>query len=365
MFLAIREIKHSRLRYLMLSVIMVLLAWLVFLLSGLANGLAADNASSFQNMKADYLVFQTGSRLSLSRSLLEKTSVQQIQQIPGVVAATPLGQQTLTVEIGNGAKVDIAILALDFNSFLAPKVTEGQALTPETVLVDARLKRENVKLGDTLKLSTTGQFLTIGGFTSGQTYGHLPVVFMDISRWQAIKFANPAAKGQLTDPISAIAVQMDKETAERVKTLPGLEVVTREAAIQKLPGYSEESGTLTLIQVFLLIITAFIMAAFFYVITLQKTNQLGVLKALGASARFLTFDLLSQAILLAVGGVILGALLSYGVAIVIPASVPFLLDSLLVLSYGAVLLGVALLGTFLSLFRISKIDPLIAIGRAD
>ena len=46
MFLAIRELKHSKVRYLLIGLIMVLVAWLVFIISGLANGLSAENASS-------------------------------------------------------------------------------------------------------------------------------------------------------------------------------------------------------------------------------------------------------------------------------------------------------------------------------
>src|SRR5438270_12494012 len=110
----------------MLGAIMTLLAWLVFLLSGLALGLAADNASSFQNMPADYLVFQSDSRLSLSRSLVERETVKRIQSVSGVQAAAPLGQMTVTTETPSGAKIDASIMAIDLNSFMAPKITEGQ-----------------------------------------------------------------------------------------------------------------------------------------------------------------------------------------------------------------------------------------------
>ena len=67
----------------------------------------------------------------------------------------------------------------------------------------------------------------------------------------------------------------------------------------------------------------------------------------------------------AIGAVGLGALLTYGIATVIPGSVPFALDTGLVVGYGGVLLVVALLGTLLSLRRIAAIDPLMAIGRMD
>lgn len=64
-------------------------------------------------------------------------------------------------------------------------------------------------------------------------------------------------------------------------------------------------------------------------------------------------------------GVAAAAGLTYVVAAMIPPEIPFSLDSRLILTYAVVLVGVGLLGTLLSLRRIAKIDPLIAIGRVD
>ncbi len=370
MFLALREIKHSRLRYLLIGAIMTMIAWLVFLLSGLANGLASDNGSSIQNLNADYLVFQSDVRLLLHRSLLPAETVDQVKKIQGVQAAGPLGHLTVTTaKVGGGEAIDATILAIDLNSFVAPPLTEGKASDPVVkngVVVDEHFKRHGLKLGDSLQINPTGQTMTITGFTKGQTYSHLPVIFSDIAFWQAVKFAAPGSKGNIENPISVVAVKMDQATADRVaKALPEIEVASREKALQSLPGYSEEMGSIVMIVVFLFLIAAFIMAVFFYVLTLQKTNQFGILKALGASNRFLSLDLVGQVLLLALGGIIAGALLTYAIAAIMPAGVPFSLDSTTVLAYSAVLLVVALLGTLLSLRRVVKIDPLLAIGRVD
>ncbi|MEB9935945.1 ABC transporter permease, partial [Bacillus cereus] len=56
MFLALRELKQSKLRYGLIGLIMVLLSFLVLVISGLANGLSYDNASSIQNMEANKFV---------------------------------------------------------------------------------------------------------------------------------------------------------------------------------------------------------------------------------------------------------------------------------------------------------------------
>ena len=50
-----------------------------------------------------------------------------------------------------------------------------------------------------------------------------------------------------------------------------------------MPGYTEENGTIIMMLAFLIVISAFVIAVFFYVITIQKTQQFGVMKAIGAS----------------------------------------------------------------------------------
>ncbi len=371
MFLALRELRHSRLRYGLIGAILALVAWLVFLHSGLANGLATDNASAMQNMNADYLAFQSGSRVLLHRSLLPMTTVDAVRQVAGVRDAAPLGQFTLTVErAGSNDQIDATVLAIDPASFLAPEIIQGSGLTSgpaNGVVINRTAQREGVRLGDTLKVLPSGQELKVVGFTEGQAYSHLPVIFMSIPQWQALRFPTTGAEGIPADPISAVAIKMDDGAVATTvaQQVSGVEVASRETVLQNLPGYKEETGSVTMIQAFLFIIAAFIMAAFFYVLTLQKSNQFGVLKALGAGTRFLARDLVGQVLVLTALGIVLGALLSYGVAAIIPAAVPFALDTKLVVLYGGVLLLVALVGTLLSLFQIAKVDALVAIGRVD
>lgn len=370
MFLALRELQHSRLRYLLLGAIITLIAWLVFLLSGLANGLATDNAGAVQGMPADYFVFQSDARLQMSRSLLPLTAIEQVRRVPGVADATPLGQAMLAVKReAGGEQLDAAMLAIEPGSFVAPPITAGRALDGQVengVLVDQKLVEKGVVLGDILLVQPTSERLTVLGFTSGQTFSHAPVIFATIPEWRKLRFAAPGSAGQIQDPISVIALRATTEAANQIPgAVPGVAVASRSTAVSKLPGYSEESGSLLMIQGFLFVIAALILAVFFYVITLQKTAQFGLLKAIGARIGFLARDLIGQVFILTVGGIAVGALLTYGVATIVPGAVPFALDPRLILAYGLVLLGVSLVGTLLSLRRIATIDPLIAIGRND
>ena len=370
MFLALRELRHSRLRYLLIAAIITLIAWLVFLLSGLANGLSTDNGAALIHMKADHLVFQSNVKLYLHRSILPMSDVQADKQVPGVSATAPLGHLTVTVQRGaSSTQIDSTMLAIDPVSFIAPKITSGQALDPSGgngVVIDDTFKRHGVKLGDELLVTPAGQRLHVIGFTTGQTYNHLPVIFTNIPLWQSIKFAAPGSAGGVTDPISAVAARMNNGSASLVEQqVPGVDVATRNVALQSLPGYSEENGTITMMLVFLFVIAAFVLAIFFYVITLQKSSQFGVLKALGASTRFLALDLIGQVMILTIVGVVVGVILTFAVSTIIPADLPFALSYRLIVTYGIVLLLVGFAGSLISLRRIARIDPLVAIGRVD
>ncbi|HEY8291186.1 MAG TPA: hypothetical protein VIG44_01795, partial [Thermomicrobiales bacterium] len=284
MFLALRELRHSRLRFVLIGTILTLIAWLVFLLSGLANGLAMDNAAAIQRMPADAFVFQADSRLLLQRSLLPLATVEQVRQVPGVTAA-PLGQLTLSFKRATGGDLlDATMLGIDPASFLAPPIVAGQRLQDAPaggVVVDQKLADHGVHLGDTLIVQPSGTALTVAGFTSGQTYSHMPVIYAPLTLWQHLRFPTPEAAGQIAQPISAIAVQADNAARSRIaNAVPGVEVGSRSDTVKHLPGYTEETGTLTMIQAFLFVIAALLIAAFFFIVTLQKTAQFGVLKAI-------------------------------------------------------------------------------------
>ena len=370
MFLSLREIRHSRLRTSLIVAVIALVAWLVFLLSGLANGLAADNGASLRSMDANGIVFQSDVRLFLHRSILPAETVDEVKAVSGVSDATPLGHLTSTIVNADGSeRVDITVLGIDPSSFLAPHIESGTALAEAPaggVVVDDELADHGFKIGDTFQVTPLGTEFTIAGFTSDEKYNHLPVVFMPIAEWQQLKFTSPADSGGITDPISAVAFQGDSDALQAIpESVSGVETATRQQVIEALPGYSSEMSTVSTILAFLFLIAALVMTAFFYIITLQKTNQFGVLKALGATNRTLSLDLVGQVVVLTLIGTAVGALLANGIAALIPANVPFSLSNDVVLVYGLVLVVVAAIGALLSVLRIVRIDPLIAIGKVD
>lgn len=116
---------------------------------------------------------------------------------------------------------------------------------------------------------------------------------------------------------------------------------------------------------FLLTISALVLAVFFYVLTLQKSHQFGIMKAIGSNNAFLAKTIFSQVFILAFTSILAGIGLTYLTAIVLPAEMPFDLDIKLVIFYSILLLAISVLSSLLSVHKITKIDPLQAIGRTE
>ncbi|RTE11817.1 ABC transporter permease [Paenibacillus whitsoniae] len=373
MFLAMKELMYSKTRFSMIVIIFVLIAWLVFILTGLGNGLSTLAASVFKNMQADYVVFQQGAQSSMSKSLLSEQVAAEASKLPNVTAASPMGSSMATALKGqsnkNEDKVDIAIIGISPGSFLEPTVIEGKPLSadnPKHVVANVTMKDKGFKLGDTFQLDGSTESLTIIGFVENQTYNHVSAVFTPMSEWRKIAFAAPGSNKGIADPVNAIMLQGSNIDLSLVNSkLSNTDTVTRAQAVQGMPGYKEENGSIMMMLAFLLAISAFVLGVFFYVITIQKTNQFGIMKAIGARNGFLSKAIMSQVLVLSLTSIIVGIVLTYGTATIMPKAMPFKLEMNLVIGYSMILLFIALLSSLVSVRKITRIDPLQALGRVE
>lgn len=361
MFLALREFKHAKVRYLLISLIMILIAWLVLFVSGLANGLSSDNASSIKNMKPDYLVLQKEADQRINRSALNDDLTADIREFTErhdtKSALLSIQMATLTMP-GTQKKFDAAYFGIEGSGLLQPEITEGKMFTTESVneiVVDQSIKNEGFSLGDGIIDEASGKKLKIIGFTKNQSFSHSPVVHMNMKTLLSVKSENK---------IHAIALKSDKKMAEQVeKNFSEIEAVTKSQALKGIPGYQEEQGSLLMMIVFLFIIAAFVLAVFFYVITIQKINQFGVLKAIGAKTSYLAKNIIFQVMFLSSVSLLISIVLTFTASFVLPDHFPFDLSPFLIVVCSLLFLTVALLGSLLSLFKVAKIDAVDAIGR--
>ncbi|MBC1726095.1 ABC transporter permease [Listeria seeligeri] len=362
MFLALRELKHAKLRYFLIVLIMVLIAWLVLFVTGLASGLANDNGAAISSNKATYYVLQKDSDNRLTRSNLTAAETQDVAKQVEKSKSTNLGVQMGTItKPKQDKKTDITYFGIDKASFLQPEITEGtNPQTKKEVIADISLKESGYKLGSEVEDSATGEQFIITAFTKNNTFSHSPVIFVGWDAWKLIHQTNQAAQGEY----NAVALDVSQNKAESL-SLGSLELSSSKEVLQGIPGYSEEQGSLLMMIAFLFVIAAFVLAAFFYVITIQKINQFGILKAVGARTAYLGRSIISQVVFLSVVSLLIGNGLTFGLAAVLPASMPFTLSPLLAIGCSVLFLVVAVAGSLLSLYRVAKVDALEAIGRAN
>lgn len=352
MFLAIRELIYAKFRYVLISFIMVLIALLIFIISGLAQGLSADNASAIQRLHADYVVIDSDAELDITKSSIPTEMKREAAEINGVEDAAPLSIRMMNASVnGTEQSEDVALFVTEADEMLMPSVNEGDSIKHDhDVIADASLKREGVTIGDTLEFGEDSAY-TITGFTDNRRYSHTPVVYADSGE---------------SNNVNVVALKADEANIDEIKhELDGTyDVVTTEEVLQGIPSYSQEQASLNMMIIFMFVIAAFVLAAFFYVITLQKRDQFGVLKALGTKTSYLMINVVAQVVLIAFLCTAIASGLTIGTAALLPEDMPFMLTTGDMLQTSILILVVSIVGSLVSLFQIVKVDPIEAIEGA-
>lgn len=354
MFLAWNEIKNNKLRFTLIVGVLLLVSYLLFFLSGLANGLENMNKEAVDKWDADGIILTEESDISLPQSSMSTKDFDG----KGVDDYAVLGNFS-AIASTDDAKANVSIFGIKADEFIMPEITEGKPFkkTGEVIANDS-LKEDGFQIGDQLTLSSTDVTLTIVGFTDHAKFTAAPVLYGDLKTVQQIRYGNDIESYE--DQINGIVVRTDK--LEDISIDEDLQVIDTTTFIEKLPGYSEQNLTLTLMIYFLFVISAVILAIFLYVLTIQKVSMYGVMKAQGISTRYIANSVIAQTFLLSLAGVIIGLVFTMITGAFLPAAVPVVFNYTEMLVYGAVLVIVSVLGALFSIRTIAKIDPLDAIG---
>ncbi len=359
MFVALRDLRRGFARFLLLGAVVSLVALLSTVLSALATGLVTDGISGLRALPAECLAFERGADATFSRSTLDSEDLDVFTSLEGV-DATPLGASFVNAASAEGGpSLDLALFGVAADSFLVARDDARAALAGPPGLVLAReLQDDGVKVGDRYQLGGSAVSLPVIGFTFAGTYGHAPIGFVSLETWQQIQYgAEPRGR------FSAVALRGDAGAIDAAGTEAGLEVLTKSAAYAGSPGYTAETTTMTLIRTFLLVISALVVGAFFTVLMVQRTRQIGLLKAMGASNGYIARDSVEQMTILVTAATAVGV--SLGVAVVLAlrggdAPVELAPRSITVVALSLVLSGVV--GSLAAVRRITQVEPAIALG---
>lgn len=370
MFLALREIRHEPVRFTLIISVITLVAYLTFFLASLAVGLAHRYRAGIDGWNTASVAVTDASNENLSASRLSDKQLEAATALAkdnGTTASALMSTAAVAQapdvkeEDGEALREDVFAFGIDLDGQLSPPVADGRAISaPDSeVLVDDSLKAKGLAVGDTLRLLGSDHDWTVVGFTHDTTFQAAPVVTMDS---RALRQHGPTS---LSPAVSAVVftsdLTADSKATQSAKDA-GLAILTTEELVRTLPGYSAQVLTFSLMIGSLIIIASTVLGIFIYVLTLQKRPVLGILKARGVPTSYLIRSGCAQTLVLSVAGIGIGLLLTMATSLVLPRAVPFRISAVLDLLIVTAFIAISVIGGFISVRVISRIDPVEAIS---
>ncbi len=349
----------------------------------------------FESTAADVNVepraaFETGlagTGVGGGRQTVPASVVDQIAEVDGVAAAAGTiaaeGVYVLDPDgevLGTGGAPGIGVNWIKEEEVRTSTLTEGRApeRSGEVALDSGTAESTGYGVGDTVTLLTTGPKIdaeVVGIFRYGESGG--------LAGATLTAFDTDAAQTLLLDEgeFSGVAVAAedgvsDAALSQRIATTigNGYDVKTRAEQVKDLATSLEES--LSFINTFLLVfagvalfVGSFLILNTFSMLVAQRTRELGLLRALGASRRQVTSSVLLEALVMGVAGAVAGLGVGYGLAHLLKLAFEQLgltLDAALVFNLGTVLWALAigvvvtLVAAYLPARRAAKVPPIAA-----
>lgn len=371
MFLALRDLRHARGRFALMTVVVALITFLVAFLAALTAGLGRASTSAVTDLPVDRVAFAPpaeGASPTFTESEVTAAQTDAWAAVPGVDAAEPLG--VATVRASGDTTAAVTAFGVRPGSGLVPGTDDGGAdVSPGTaVLSRGAADALGADVGDPVDAGPLD--LTVSAVADVEAdYAHTPVVWVSLDDWQAVGArggASPAGAStdDTTDGQVATVVTLrfgdDPPTADALAATDarvGTVTATPREARSAISSFTAENLSLTLMQVFLLAISALVVGAFFTVWTIQRAGDVAVLRALGASTRYLLRDAIGQAGVVLGVGVGVGTALAAGAGLLASQVMPVVVDLSTTLVPAVVLVVLGGLGAVLAVTRVARVDP--------
>ena len=321
--LVVENLKHRPVRTLLTVLAIGLQVTLVLTIVGLSRGMIEASLTRNRGVGADIIIRPPGSSvLSMSTAPMPEAMVRFVEKQPHVIQAQGVVVHSIAGPFESLTGIDIGRFnemsgGLDFRA-------GGPFQGPDDVLVDtAFAAQRKLNVGSTLELAN--HKWTVRGIVGS---GKLGKVFVQKRVLQDIT-AN-------TDKVSVIYAKVDQPgnvrsvTASLKNQLEGYSIYEMEEFLSfitpdRIPGLSPFIAVLVGLSVVFGFLVVFLAM---YTAVLERTREIGILKALGATAAFVTGMLVRETLLLAAIGSVIGIGLAWVAKWVImslvPASMPMM-----------------------------------------
>lgn len=351
MFLALKEIAHSKGKFILITMVILLISYLVFFLVSLAYGLASSYTKGIDKIEASYIVFTKDANDSVMMSYMNDSLYDEIT-VDGEKAKVGIYPAVIknSTDSEDLTKSNAYFFGVENGSFLYPN--EVSSLLDNEAVVDDSLKSEGYALGDTIVLPGTNLSFVIKAFTSNSLFQTAPIIYINLSSWKNIRYSYV-----IENVYSAVIVK-----GSIINSPSELNIYTIKDFKNTLPGYSAQVATFSLMISFLIIISSFVLGIFVFVLTIQKSPIFGVMKAEGIRSSYIASSVMQQTVFLNLLGIVFGFLLTMLSGFFLKDKMPFEANYLFYLYIALGFTIFSLLGSLFSVKAVLKIDPLKAIG---
>ncbi len=316
---------------------------LILCLVGLSYGMIQDSQNRTKAVGADIVVRPPNSSIISLGAPMSQGLVDYFQKQPHVKLA--MGVVNKTVE-----GVTLGATGMDLDEFQKMNggftfIEGGPFKQPDDVIVDQYYASEHgLHVGDHVKILNLN-WRVCGIIQSGKlTRIAFPLkVLQDL-----MGYLNPPKVSQiyikLDNPANTAAVIRDFKATQGLSdySIQSIEEFLSLFTMESIPGLKEFVWVIIAIGV---IIGFAVVCLSMYMAVLQRTREIGILKSLGGSKTFILEIILIEALIMGVGGTVLGIGMSFGawwlIKTLIPASIPMII----VPSWWPIALFITLVGT--------------------
>ena len=334
--------KHRPLRTFLSALLIAIPVTLVLTLAGLSKGMLEDATTRYRGVGADIIIRpKESSFISLGSAPMDERLMGFIGKQPHVTVVTGLLLQPLGSPLIWGAGIDLSSFNRMSGGFAY--ISGGPLALPDDVLVDEYYADENkLHTGATIKLLSQNWHLR--GIVKP---GKLNRVFFDLRRLQDLTGNSGKVNTiyvKLDDPRN-----IDSAIAALKQALEGYPIYSMQEFTalfnaNSIPILSKFTAVVVGISVF---IGFAVVCLSMYMAVLQRTREIGILKALGASRWYVLNIVLREAVLLAIAGTAAGIAMSYGVQWLLRTFVPASLSPAVDPSWWPIAAVIALTGSVL------------------
>jgi len=275
---------------------------------GLAHGVLHERGKRESNIGAEIMIRASGS-ISLggaSPFRLQASHAAEIAQIPGVRAATPVGQILDSTDTGFGSRL---IDGIDFDQYAnlaGLTIREGRKpTTGDEAIVDPEWKeRRRAQLGDTVQLfkrpfKIVGVYEPPGG-------GRIKIPLTTMQEQEGAEGRATAILVACSDP-----AKQDEVAARIQERYPETQLIfTRDLPELYASGVPALNVFIKVVVGVAAAISMLVILLAMYTTVTERTRQIGILKSLGMSKRSIAWVIEQEAIVVSVLGVAVGILLT-------------------------------------------------------